>query len=63
MTPALINPADNPLTPEFYRLLWHNFSPTLAPFLLALGVTIALVPPVRSVVRCCASMIACGHSP
>jgi len=48
MTPALINPADNPLTPEFYRLLWHNFSPALAPFLLALGVTIALVPPVRA---------------
>jgi UDP-GlcNAc:undecaprenyl-phosphate/decaprenyl-phosphate GlcNAc-1-phosphate transferase len=48
MIPAAINPADNPLSREFYRILAHNFGPTIAPLLLALGVTVALVWPMRS---------------
>ena len=46
--PAAINPADNPLSREFYHILAHNFGPTVAPLLLALGVTVALVWPMRS---------------
>jgi UDP-GlcNAc:undecaprenyl-phosphate/decaprenyl-phosphate GlcNAc-1-phosphate transferase len=48
MIPAAINPADNPLSREFYRILAHNFGPTIAPLLLALGVTVALIWPMRS---------------
>lgn len=44
---AAINPADNPLSREFYRLLAHNFGPTIPPLLVAFGVTVALVFPVR----------------
>ncbi|HEV3232768.1 MAG TPA: MraY family glycosyltransferase [Candidatus Dormibacteraeota bacterium] len=47
MIAAWINPADNPLAPDFYRLLSHNFGPALAPFLVALAVTLALVPVTR----------------
>jgi UDP-GlcNAc:undecaprenyl-phosphate GlcNAc-1-phosphate transferase len=48
MLPAALNPADNPLSREFYRLLIHNFGPAVPPLLLALAVTVALVWPVRS---------------
>jgi UDP-GlcNAc:undecaprenyl-phosphate GlcNAc-1-phosphate transferase len=44
---AAINPADNPLSREFYRLLAHNFGPTIAPLMVAFAVTVALVLPVR----------------
>jgi UDP-GlcNAc:undecaprenyl-phosphate GlcNAc-1-phosphate transferase len=44
---AAINPADNPLSREFYRLLAHNFGPTIPPLLLAFTVTVALVLPMR----------------
>jgi UDP-GlcNAc:undecaprenyl-phosphate/decaprenyl-phosphate GlcNAc-1-phosphate transferase len=44
---APINPADNPLSREFYRLLAHNFGPTIPPLLVAFAVTVALVIPVR----------------
>jgi UDP-GlcNAc:undecaprenyl-phosphate/decaprenyl-phosphate GlcNAc-1-phosphate transferase len=44
---AAINPADNPLSREFYRLLAHNFGPTIPPLLVAFVVTVALVLPVR----------------
>src|SRR3979490_2980428 len=46
--PAAINPADNPLSREFYHILAHNFGPTVAPLLLALGVAVALWWPMRS---------------
>jgi UDP-GlcNAc:undecaprenyl-phosphate GlcNAc-1-phosphate transferase len=42
-----VNPADNPLSPEFYRILSHNFKPTIAPLLVAMAITIVLVPLVR----------------
>ena len=48
MLPAALNPADNPLSREFYRLLAHNFGPTVAPLLVAFAVTVALVWPLRS---------------
>ena len=44
---AAINPADNPLSREFYRLLAHNFGPTIPPLLVAFAVTVALVLPAR----------------
>jgi UDP-GlcNAc:undecaprenyl-phosphate GlcNAc-1-phosphate transferase len=44
---AAINPADNPLSPEFYRILQHNFGPTVFPFLTAFLVTVGLVPVSR----------------
>jgi UDP-GlcNAc:undecaprenyl-phosphate GlcNAc-1-phosphate transferase len=44
---AFINPADNPLSPEFYHLLRQNFEPAVAPFLVALVGTVALVPVAR----------------
>jgi len=44
---AAINPADNPLSLEFYRLLWHNFAPAILPFVVACGVTVGLVPVMR----------------
>ena len=47
MLPAEINPADNPLSVEFYRLLLHNLGPALAPGLVALAVTVVLVPVTR----------------
>ena len=42
-----VNPADNPLSPEFYRILSHNFKPTIAPLLVAMAVTVVLFPLVR----------------
>ncbi len=42
-----VNPADNPLSPEFYRILSHNFKPTIAPLVVAMVVTVAVVPLVR----------------
>jgi UDP-GlcNAc:undecaprenyl-phosphate GlcNAc-1-phosphate transferase len=47
MSPAVLNPADNPLSAEFYSLLAHNFGPALAPLMMAIGVTVVLVPPAR----------------
>lgn len=44
---AVINPADNPLSPEFYRILGHNFGPAMLPFLAAFLVTVGLVPVSR----------------
>jgi UDP-GlcNAc:undecaprenyl-phosphate GlcNAc-1-phosphate transferase len=44
---AAINPADNPLSVEFYRLLLHNFGPAVAPALVTMVVTIVLVPVTR----------------
>ena len=44
---AALNPADNPLSREFYELMWRNFAPAVPPFLVALVVTVALVLPVR----------------
>jgi UDP-GlcNAc:undecaprenyl-phosphate GlcNAc-1-phosphate transferase len=45
--PAILNPADNPLSLEFYRILLHNFLPAAGPALVAMAVTVALVWPVR----------------
>src|SRR5207244_2952656 len=42
--PAAINPADNPLSPEFYNILIKNFGPAVAPGAVGLAVTVALVP-------------------
>ena len=47
MIPAAINPADNPLSPEFYGLLVKNFLPALLPLLMGMAVTVALVPLAR----------------
>lgn len=47
LIPAVLNPADNPLSIEFYRILVQNFAPAVAPGLVAMAVTVALVWPVR----------------
>ena len=47
MIPAALNPADNPLSIEFYRLLLHNFGPAVGPALVAMAVTVAVVWPAR----------------
>jgi UDP-GlcNAc:undecaprenyl-phosphate GlcNAc-1-phosphate transferase len=44
---AAINPADNPLSIEFYRLLAQNFLPAAGPAAVAFVVTVALVWPAR----------------
>ncbi|MFN2463337.1 MAG: glycosyltransferase family 4 protein [Candidatus Dormibacteria bacterium] len=46
LVPA-INPADNPLSAEFYRLLAQNLGPALLPLLTGMAVTVALVLPAR----------------
>lgn len=44
---GIINPADNPLSLEFYRILAHNFLPAVAPAAVAFAVTVALFWPGR----------------
>ncbi|MHB8510185.1 MAG: MraY family glycosyltransferase [Candidatus Dormibacteria bacterium] len=44
---AAINPADNPLAPQFYEILRLNFGPAIAPFLVGMAVTVALIFPSR----------------
>jgi UDP-GlcNAc:undecaprenyl-phosphate GlcNAc-1-phosphate transferase len=45
--PAAINPADNPLSKQFYGLLIHNFGPAVAPLLMAMAVAVVLFLPAR----------------
>ena len=47
MTPLAINPADNPLSRDFYALLVHNLGPAVPSFLVAMGVAAALFLPAR----------------
>ncbi|MFN2465001.1 MAG: glycosyltransferase family 4 protein [Candidatus Dormibacteria bacterium] len=49
MIPAALNPADNPLSREFYNLLAHNFGPAVLPFLVAAAGAILLFWPARAV--------------
>ena len=44
---AALNPADNPLSREFYELMIRNFGPAVPPFLVAFALTVALVVPTR----------------
>jgi UDP-GlcNAc:undecaprenyl-phosphate GlcNAc-1-phosphate transferase len=44
---AAINPADNPLTPEFYRIMAHNFGPAVPPLLVAMAVAVVMFPVAR----------------
>jgi UDP-GlcNAc:undecaprenyl-phosphate GlcNAc-1-phosphate transferase len=45
--PAALNPADNPLSRQFYGLLVHNLGPALQPLLMAAAVTVVLFLPAR----------------
>jgi UDP-GlcNAc:undecaprenyl-phosphate/decaprenyl-phosphate GlcNAc-1-phosphate transferase len=47
MLPAALNPADNPLSKQFYGLLIHNFGPAVAPLLMAMAVAVLLFLPAR----------------
>jgi UDP-GlcNAc:undecaprenyl-phosphate/decaprenyl-phosphate GlcNAc-1-phosphate transferase len=47
MLPAALNPADNPLSKQFYGLLIHNIGPAVAPLLMALAVAVVLFLPAR----------------
>lgn len=47
MVPAAINPADNPLSKQFYGLLIHNFGPAVAPLLTAIAVAVLVFLPAR----------------
>jgi UDP-GlcNAc:undecaprenyl-phosphate GlcNAc-1-phosphate transferase len=44
---AAINPADNPLSPEFYRIMAHNFGPAIRPLAVAMAVAVVMVPIAR----------------
>jgi len=45
--PAAINPADNPLSRDFYALLAHNLGPAVPSVVVALAVSVALFLPAR----------------
>jgi UDP-GlcNAc:undecaprenyl-phosphate GlcNAc-1-phosphate transferase len=47
VTPAALNPADNPLSTHFYGLLVQNLGPAVLPLLMGMLVTALLVPIAR----------------
>ncbi|MEA2682775.1 MAG: UDP-GlcNAc:undecaprenyl-phosphate/decaprenyl-phosphate GlcNAc-phosphate transferase [Chloroflexota bacterium] len=47
MFPAALNPADNPLSKQFYGLLIHNLGPVVVPLLMALAVAVVVFLPAR----------------
>ena len=47
ISPAALNPADNPLSTHFYGLLVHNLGPAVLPLLMGMAVTVVLFLPAR----------------
>jgi UDP-GlcNAc:undecaprenyl-phosphate GlcNAc-1-phosphate transferase len=45
--PAVLNPADNPLSTHFYGLLVHNLGPAVLPLLMGAAVAVVLFLPAR----------------
>jgi len=47
ISPAVINPADNPLSTHFYGLLVHNLGPAVLPLLMGMATSVVLFLPAR----------------